>query len=131
MYKLSAIIYKSFVSDNGHQLSRRSVIVPKSDRDQYGFYMEDDDQYSDSADNDVQISYGKGPVYRPLTRKPRLLGPFPLGGLTKKYPIRQPPRGSILILTSTILIPFIPFGIFELRLPVAFFLNYIVDRLNG
>ena len=30
-----------------------------------------------------------------------------------------------------IIIPFIPFGIWELRLPVAWSLNYLVERFNG
>ena len=30
-----------------------------------------------------------------------------------------------------IIVPFIPFGIWELRLPVAWSLNYLVERFNG
>ena len=30
-----------------------------------------------------------------------------------------------------IIVPFIPFGIWELRLPVAWSINYLVERFNG
>ncbi len=30
-----------------------------------------------------------------------------------------------------IISPFVPFGVFELRLPVAWDLNYFVERFNG
>ncbi|TRY75491.1 hypothetical protein TCAL_14555 [Tigriopus californicus] len=78
------------------------------------------------------VSYGKGPVYKPDKRKkfPRFFGPFPLG-FTFRDPLRPFPEGSLFLLTPSLLIPFIPFGVFEYRFPIGVFMNYIIERLNG
>ena len=64
------------------------------------------------------------------TRLPRFLGPFPLGW-TFDDPLRPFPDSTIFAFTPSILIPFIPFGIFEYRFPIAVFANEVVKRLNG
>merc|ERR1711971_1230034 len=61
---------------------------------------------------------------------PRFLLPFPFGLYTKD-PVRPFPKGSIFTIMPAIIVPFIPFGIWELRLPVAWSLNYLVERFNG
>ena len=61
---------------------------------------------------------------------PRFLLPFPFGLYTKD-PIRPFPSGSVFTLLPAIIVPFIPFGIWEIRLPVVWGINYIIERFNG
>ena len=108
--------------------STRAVIQPKVDYDHPYTY----DPYLNGEHE--KPSYGKGPAFRiPVERRkqfPRLFGPFPLG-FTFRDGIRNFPDNSILLLSASVVIPFLPFGVFELRLPVGLFVNYFIDRLNG
>merc|ERR1712223_1535638 len=61
---------------------------------------------------------------------PRFLLPFPFGLYTKD-PIRPFPSNSIFTIMPAIIIPFIPFGIWELRVPIAWSVNYLIERFNG
>ncbi len=71
-----------------------------------------------------------GPVYRPLKKFPRLLPPWPFSLLVDD-PIRPFPDNTVFIVSPIVIIPFTPFGIFEIRLPVGFMLNYVFERLHG
>merc|ERR1712029_755702 len=61
---------------------------------------------------------------------PRFLPPFPFGLYTKD-PIRPFPTGSIFTVMPAFIIPFVPFGIWELRMPIGWSMNYLVERFNG
>lgn len=61
---------------------------------------------------------------------PKLIPPFPFGFFTKD-PVRPFPRGSIFTIMPAWIVPFVPFGIWELRIPIAWDMNYIVESLNG
>ncbi len=102
-------------------------IVPKAEARHFSY-----DPYLNGQHK--KPSYGKGPAYRIPSNKrnkiPRLFGPFPLG-FTPRDNLRRFPDNSLMLLSASFIIPFVPFGVFELRLPVGFFLNYIIDRLNG
>ena len=103
---------------------RFGKIVPKNyDEEYYTF-----DPY---ANGENEVHYGKGPVYHQKKKFPRFFGPFPFFGFQIRDPIRPFPANTLLILTSSLLIPFTPFGVFEIRLPTGLFLNYFVERLNG
>ncbi len=49
-----------------------------------------------------------------MKKFPRLLPPWPFGLLVRD-PIRPFPTNTILIVSPILLIPFAPFGVFELR----------------
>ena len=38
---------------------------------------------------------------------------------------------KIFTVMPAIIIPFIPFGIWELRVPIAWSVNYLIERFNG
>ena len=61
---------------------------------------------------------------------PKLLPPFPFGLYTKD-PIRPFPANSVFVLLPMVVIPFIPFGVWDGRFAVAWGLNYLVERFNG
>jgi hypothetical protein len=61
---------------------------------------------------------------------PRFLLPFPFGVYTEN-PLRPFPSRTFFILIPSLIVPLIPFGVWELRLPVAWNLNYLVERFNG
>ena len=42
--------------------------------------------------------------------------------------IRPLPAGTFLAFTVSLTVPFIPFGLFDLRLPFLFFANYLIER---
>ncbi len=69
-------------------------------------------------------------MYRPIKKLPRFVPPWPLGILVRDR-IRPFPDNTILIISPLILIPFTPFGAFELRMPFGYSLNYLSERLNG
>ena len=61
------------------------------------------------------------------SKLPRVLPPWPLTLYTKN--LQRPfPDSSYLILTPTMIIPFIPFGLSELSIPSGWEANYIVER---
>ena len=59
---------------------------------------------------------------------PRLLPPFPFGIYTRD-PIRPFPTGSIFTVMPAFIIPFVPFGIWELRIPIGWSINYLVGKI--
>lgn len=126
---------EGFLSDSSYSrnFTGKSRIRREALRDE-DYYRNNPHYYYDPYLNGEHppVSYGKGPVYKPDKRKkfPRLFGPFPLG-FTFRDPLRPFPEGSIFILTPSILIPFIPFGVFEYRFPIGVFMNYVIERLNG
>ena len=61
---------------------------------------------------------------------PRFLLPFPFGLYTRD-PIRPFPAGSILTILPALIVPFIPFGVWEIRTPVGWSVNYLIERFNG
>ena len=61
---------------------------------------------------------------------PRLIPPYPFG-ITIDDPIRPFPDNSIFTLLPLVIIPFIPFGVWDGRLALAWQINYLIERFNG
>ena len=108
-------------------LSRCKRIVPKNyDEDDYNRHY----TFDPHSHGNGRPAYGKGPVFKRVKKLPRFLVPFPFGYLVEDL-VRPFPDNTLLIISPILLIPFIPFGTFEVRVPVGFFVNEIVERLNG
>lgn len=84
-------------------------------------------------------SHELGPVYKHYyenittyekKKLPRLIPPFPFGVYTED-PVRPFPSGSVFTILLAFIVPFIPFGLWEFRMPVAWNINYMIERFNG
>jgi hypothetical protein len=65
-----------------------------------------------------------------IKRLPQFLLPWPLGAFIPA-PVRRLPTLTLLAFSPIIIIPFVPFGIFELRLPWGWDGNYLAERVYG
>ena len=65
-----------------------------------------------------------------VKKLPRFLLPWPLGWFIPG-PVRRLPTLTLLAFSPIIIVPFVPFGIFELRLPLGWDGNYLAERIYG
>ena len=80
-----------------------------------------------------KYSYGQYAVKEPKKRKfpkPRFILPWPFTLYTRDE-LRPFPANTFFIFTLSFIVPFIPFGLFDLRIPVGISANYIAENLNG
>lgn len=66
----------------------------------------------------------------PIKKLPKFIAPFPFGIYTKD-PIRPFPTSSSFLLVPGVIIPFIPMGTWDVKLPIGWDMNYLVERFNG
>ena len=66
----------------------------------------------------------------PIKKLPKFIAPFPFGIYTKD-PIRPFPDRSSFLLVPGVIIPFIPMGTWDVKLPIGWDMNYLVERFNG
>ena len=65
-----------------------------------------------------------------VKKLPRFLLPWPFGFFIPG-PVRRLPMLTLIVLSPIFIVPFAPFGMFEMRLPWGWDGNYLAERLYG